>query len=238
MTSTKFQIWLNFFLNPSFHHPGRGGQTEVTPDQTSFERTHVPGALELHGLEKASSALLSGQWSGTCLIRGHVVLGRSDQRSIWSGTVWSEAVSSAHKSDQRPIRAHTSLTREQSERHFFQGFLFSYWLLLSRVRDNNKTAFWSEHHLKIWWIWSEPRGPAHNNCRSPQEKILNQSRSRRFYAELSKFIFSVKSIKIWHTQKFFLIIFFRFTFINNTFRIGFLLVEYKIDKKIDEMNIL
>ena len=41
--------------------PGRGGQTEVTPDQTSFERTHVPGALELHGLEKASSALLSGQ---------------------------------------------------------------------------------------------------------------------------------------------------------------------------------
>ena len=68
-------------------YPGRGGQTEVTPDQTSFERTHVPGALELHGLEKASSALLSGQWSGTCLIRGHFVLGRSDQRSLWSGTV-------------------------------------------------------------------------------------------------------------------------------------------------------
>ena len=67
--------------------PGRGGQTEVTPDQTSFERTHVPGALELHGLEKASSALLSGQWSGTCLIRSHFVLGRSDQRSLWSGTV-------------------------------------------------------------------------------------------------------------------------------------------------------
>ena len=67
--------------------PGRGGQTEVTPDQTSFERTHVPGALELHGLEKASSALLSGQWSGTCLIRGHFVLGRSDQRSLRSGSV-------------------------------------------------------------------------------------------------------------------------------------------------------
>ena len=33
-------------------------------------------------------------------------------------------------------------------------------------------------------------------------------------------------------------LFFRFTFINNTFRIGFLLVEYKIDKMIDEMNIL
>ena len=32
--------------------------------------------------------------------------------------------------------------------------------------------------------------------------------------------------------------FFRFTFINNTFRIGFLLVEYKIDKMIYEMNVL
>ena len=97
-------------------HPGRGGQTEVTPDQTSFERTHVPGALELHGLEKASSALLSGQWSGTCLIRGHFVLGRSDQRQF---------------------QAHTSLIRGRFERtlvrpvsnlrkFFFQFFLFSY----------------------------------------------------------------------------------------------------------------
>ena len=62
--------------------PGRGGQTEVTSDQTIFERTHVLGALELHGLEKTSSALLSGQWSGSCLIRGHVGLGRSDQRQF------------------------------------------------------------------------------------------------------------------------------------------------------------
>ena len=38
-------------------HPGRGGQTEVTSDHTIFERTHVPGALELQGLQKASSAL-------------------------------------------------------------------------------------------------------------------------------------------------------------------------------------
>ena len=67
--------------------PGRGGQTEMSSDQTIFERTHVLGALELHGLEKASSALLSGQWSGTCLIRGQFGLGRSDQRSLWSGTV-------------------------------------------------------------------------------------------------------------------------------------------------------
>ena len=39
-------------------YPGRGCQIEVTSDQTIFEGTHVPGALELHGLEKASSALL------------------------------------------------------------------------------------------------------------------------------------------------------------------------------------
>ena len=36
---------------------GRAGPTEVTPDQTIFERPHVPSALELQGLEKASSAL-------------------------------------------------------------------------------------------------------------------------------------------------------------------------------------
>ena len=140
-----------------------------------------------NGLELAwSEATLF--WDG--LIRGHFGLGRSDQRQF---------------------QAHTSLIRGRVERtlvwpetnsseFFFQFFLFSYWLWLSRVRDNNKTAFWSELHLKIWWVWSEPRGPADNKCRSPQEKIWNQSRSRRFYAELSKFIFSVKSIKKWHTQ--------------------------------------
>ena len=83
----KVVLYFQFLMRKSRVDPGRGGQTEVTPDQTSFERTHVPGALELHGLEKASSALLSEQWSGTCLIRGHFVLGRSDQRSLWSGTV-------------------------------------------------------------------------------------------------------------------------------------------------------
>ena len=136
-----------------------------------------------NGLELAwSEATLF--WDG--LIRGHFGLGRSDQRQF---------------------QAHTSLIRGRFERTlvwpktnssdiFFQVFfLFSYWLLLSRVRDNNKTAFWSQLHLKIWWVWSESRGPANINCRSSQEKILNKSRSRRFYAELSKFIFSVKNIK-------------------------------------------
>ena len=82
--------------------PCRGGQTELISDQTIFERTHVPGALELHGLEKASSALLSGQWSGTCLIRGHFGLG------------WS---------DQRQFQAHTS-PGDQVERIFFEFFVF------------------------------------------------------------------------------------------------------------------
>ena len=77
--------------------PGRGDQTEVTPDQTSFERTHVHGALELHGVEKTLSALSSGQWFGTCLIRGHFGRGRSDQRQF---------------------RAHTSLIRGLFERTF------------------------------------------------------------------------------------------------------------------------
>ena len=178
-----------------------------------------------NGLELAwSEATLF--WDG--LIRGHFGLGQSDQRQF---------------------QAHTSLIRGRFERTlvwpetnssdiFFKFFLFSYWLLLSRVRDNNKTGFWSELHLKIWWVGSEPRDPADNHCRSPQKKILIQSRSRRFYAELSKFIFSVKSIKNGTLSNFFDHFFFRFTSINNTFRIGFLLVEYEIDKMIDEMNIL
>ena len=64
----------------------RGGQTEVTPDQTIFERTHVPGALELHGLKKALSALWPGQCTQTCLIRDHFGVGRSDQRQFCAHT--------------------------------------------------------------------------------------------------------------------------------------------------------
>ena len=141
-----------------------------------------------NGLEHAwSEATLV--WYG--LIRGHFVLGRSDQRQF---------------------QAHTSLIRGRFERtlvwpetkssEYFSSFLllFFYWHLLSLVRVNNKAPFWSELHLKIRWVWSESRGPADSNCRSPQEKILNQNRSRRFYAKLSKFIYSVKSINKWHFQ--------------------------------------
>ena len=78
---------------PTTDSPRKGGQAELISDQTIFERTHVLGALELHGLEKASSALMSGQWSGTCLIRGQFGLIRgSFKRTV----VWSEANSSAH----------------------------------------------------------------------------------------------------------------------------------------------
>ena len=121
--------------------PGWGGQTEVTPDQTSFERTHVPGALELHGLEKASSALLSGQWSGSCLIRGHVGLGRSDQRQFWAQTCLI-----------RGQFERTLVWPETNLSEFFSSFFFVFILtfVVSGLRVNNKTAFWSELHLKIW----------------------------------------------------------------------------------------
>ena len=56
------------------YNPGPVGQTELSPDKPVFERTYVLGALELHGLEKASSAHLSGQWFSACLIRGHFSL--------------------------------------------------------------------------------------------------------------------------------------------------------------------
>ena len=58
-------------------YPGRGGQTEVTPDHTSFERTHVPVALELHGLEKNFEHIFV--WT--------MVWNLSDQGSLRSGTV-------------------------------------------------------------------------------------------------------------------------------------------------------
>ena len=76
--------------------PGRGGRTEVTSDQTIFERTHVLGALKLHGLEKVSSALLSGQWSGICLMRGGF-----ERTFVWT-MIWN-------LSDERWLRAHFCL---------------------------------------------------------------------------------------------------------------------------------
>ena len=57
-------------------------QVEVSSDQTTFERVQVIGVLEFHALEKASMALLSGQWSGIYLIRDHFGLGRFDQRQF------------------------------------------------------------------------------------------------------------------------------------------------------------
>ena len=54
--------------------PGRGAHTAVISDQTIFERTQALGALELHGLEKASSALYSGQWSGQRQFQAHTSL--------------------------------------------------------------------------------------------------------------------------------------------------------------------
>ena len=134
-----------------------------------------------------------------CTFAWTMVWNLPDQRPLWSGTVWSEVsllwdglIIGSFKCtfDQKPSRAIL----------FLSFFCFFYWHLLSLVRVNNKTAFWSELHLKIWWVWSEPRGAADSNCRSLQEKILNQSRSRCFYAKVFKFIYSIKGINKWHTQ--------------------------------------
>ena len=76
-------------------YPDRGGRTELSSDQTIFESTHVLGALELHDLEKVSSAFLSGQLSGTCLIRGYFGLGRSGQRPFFAWTsTWVPLITS------------------------------------------------------------------------------------------------------------------------------------------------
>ena len=77
----------------------------MSSDETIFERTHVLGTLELHGLDKASSALLSGQWSGTCLVRGHLV---------WGGLIRGHF--GLGRFDQRQFQAHTSLIRGRFER--------------------------------------------------------------------------------------------------------------------------
>ena len=87
------QLSLRIFCSPSSPRSRWPDRIELWSDH--LRAHHVLGALKLHGLEKASSALLSGQWSGTCLIGGHFGLGRSDQRQF---------------------RAHTSLIRGQSER--------------------------------------------------------------------------------------------------------------------------
>ena len=114
-----------------------------------------------------------------CLDKG-LELAWSEATLVWDGLIRGHF--GLGRSDQRQFQAHTSLIRGRFERT----------LVWSETK--------SELHLKIWRVWSEPRGPADRNCRSPQEKILNQSRSRPFYAKLSKFIYSVKNINKWHTQ--------------------------------------
>ena len=146
----------------------------MTSDHAIFERTHVLGASELHGNEKASNALLSGQWSENCFVRGHLGLGRSDQRQfraltslfggrferklVWSGEIfqrtlfWSKDVLNARWSDQRKFRTH--LIRGQFKRNLF-------WSedVLSALRSDQKT-FGTHFNLtsgrfERTMIWSE-----------------------------------------------------------------------------------
>ena len=196
----------------------------MSSDQTILESTHA--------------RCIRITWSGKDFERTFVwtvVWNLPDQRSLWSGTVWSE-VTLVWDGLIRGIFKRTLVWPETTSTNVFQASLFFYWHLLSLVRVNNKTAFWSELLLKIWWVSSEPRGPADSNCRSPQEKILNQSRSRRFYANLSKFFYSVKSINKWHTQYIFWAI---FLVLFSLAIIGFSLVDNKSDNiNFQEMHIL
>ena len=128
------------------------------PDSNELWSSHLlehtcSRAFELHGLEKASSALLSELWSGTYQNRGHFSLRRSDQR---------------------PILVHTSLIRGQFEctlvlseaksSELFSSFLF-YWQMISLPRVNNTAAFWSETRLDSDGV-DQNKGVADSNCQT------------------------------------------------------------------------
>ena len=146
------------------YNPGRGGQAELNSDQNIFEGAHVLGALKLRGLEKASRALLSGQWSRICLIIGHFVLASSEER-----------------------QSQASLTRVRFKRpsraNFFSTLFFGQ--NLSLLRANKTAEFWPEPH---WCPNAADQnqgvqliataGPLIKN----HKKIWNHSRSRSFYA--------------------------------------------------------
>ena len=173
---------------------------QATRTKPGHPRSRWPDRIELwsdHLRAHTCSRCARITWSGKGFKRTFIwtmVWNLIDQRPLCSGTVWSEAtlvwdgLIRGHfglgRSDQRQFQAHTSLIRGRFERtlvwpetkssDFFSSFfLFFYWHLLCLVRVNNKTAFWSDLRLKIWGVWSEPRGPADSDCRSPQEENLN-----------------------------------------------------------------
>ena len=83
-------------------------------------------ALDLHDPEKASTALLSGQWSRTCLIRGHFGLGWPDQSNFVLSLVWSEA----------------------KQIDFFQVFKLFYWQMLSLLRIKTISRYSEEKPIE------------------------------------------------------------------------------------------
>ena len=92
--------------------------------------------------KKTSSALSSGQWSRTCLIRGHFGLGRSDQRQFRTHTSLIRG----------GFRAHFSLIRERfdrtfvwSERRFERIFVWSEDVSSAHLSDSR--TFWAHNFL-------------------------------------------------------------------------------------------
>ena len=133
----------------------------------------------------------SGQWSGTCLIRGNFSLRWSDQRQFWVHT--------------RLIIGHFERTLvradwwEADSRQFFKLFCFSTESVKKNCQESTIQKNSDQSLIGILMSWPETRGPADSNCRSPLETLWNNCRSRR-YAKLSKFIYSVKNMNYWHTQ--------------------------------------
>ena len=129
----------------------------------------------------------------------------SAQRSVRSGTVWPEAVLSALLSDQRPIRAHTSLIRGRIVRTLVSSEADPSEVFFLTDRDclsqkSTTQQHYDQRHIESLMDWSKTRGPAGSNCRSPSEKLWKNYRSRHCYAKLSMLIYSVKNMNFWHTQ--------------------------------------
>ena len=170
-------------------------------------RTRWPDRSDLssdHLWTHACSRCARNTWSGADFERTFVwtmVWILSNQRSRRSVTVWPEAVLSANLSDQRPIRAHTSLIRgrfvrtlvwsedDSSEIFFsiFFCFCFANWGCLSQ--ESTIQTHFDQRPIESLMGWSETRGLADSNCPSHFEKLGINCRSRNYYLKLSKFIY-------------------------------------------------
>ena len=169
----------------------------ILPIKLKIPRSRWPDRSDLwsdHLRTHTCSRCAQITWSGEDFKRTFVwtmAWNLSDQRWLQSTTVGPEAVLSAHLSDKRPIRAYTNLIRGRFEAIVFRVFFndrdcLSQESTIQQHSDNRP--------IESLMGWSETRGPAECNCRSPYQELWNSCRSKRYYAKLSKFIYSVKNM--------------------------------------------